>query len=378
MNPGPLQGTRVIEFAGIGPCPFAGLVLADLGAEVIVVERPGDTRLGGGRMMNRGKRSVLLDLKSAAGREAARRLALGADALIEGFRPGVMERLGLGPQPLLEAKPSLVYARVTGWGQDGPLAQAAGHDINYVALTGLATTAARAGQPPALPATLLGDMAGGAMSAVVGVLAALLEARGSGRGQVIDAAMVDGVGYLGSLVHALRAQRLWSDDPRRNFFLHQSPFYDSFACADGRHLSLGAIEPPFYEELLRRLGLDDEPVERQMDSANWPALRARVAARLREKTRDEWCALLEGSEACVAPVLDLEEAANHPHQRARGNFMETDQGRYPRPAPRFSAHPPGNAAPAPQAGQDTRALIESLGLPEDQQAEILGSAGLLR
>ncbi|MDM4764581.1 CaiB/BaiF CoA-transferase family protein [Pelomonas sp. SE-A7] len=369
MSNGPLSGLRIIEFAGIGPGPMAGMLLADMGAEVIVIERPAALRtLGGGGAMNRGKRSVCLDLKNEAGLEAARRLICSSDALIEGYRPGVMERLGLGPAAFEAEHPRLVYGRVTGWGQTGPLAQAAGHDINYVALTGVSSIASRPGEPPTLPATMIGDMAGGAMFLAFGVVCALLEAKRSGRGQVVDAAMIDGVGLLSGLVHSLRGSGVWGDDPARNFFLHQSPFYDCFECADGLFVSLGAIEPPFYRELLTRLGLDDVDPARQYRFVDWPDLRERVAARVREKTRKEWCELMEGSDACFAPVLTMAEAPMHAHQQARGNFVQVNGKTQPAPAPRFSHTPPRTPGPSPEPGRDTVELLRSLGLADTQIA----------
>ena len=334
---GPLAGLQIIEMAGIGPCPLAGMLLADHGAQVTVIERPGGQVLDTGTALDRGKRRVCLDLKTAEGLAEACRLIAGADALIEGFRPGVMERLGLGPKVFEASHPRLVYGRVTGWGQTGPLAQAAGHDINYVALTGALSVASRAGVAPSLPATLIGDMGGGAMFLAFGLMAALWQAQRSGRGQVVDAAMVDGVGLLSSLLHSLRGAGRWSDDPAQNFFLHSSPFYDCFECADGRFVSLGALEPQFYAELLQRLGLADVDPAAQQDRRQWPGLRERVAARIREKTRDEWAALLEGTNVCFAPVLTLAEAPLHPHAQARGSFMQTAEGHWqPSPAPRFS------------------------------------------
>jgi alpha-methylacyl-CoA racemase len=333
---GPLSGLTVIEMAGVGPCPLAGMLLADHGAAVTVIDRPGVPVLDTGHGLDRGKQRVELDLKSPEGLAEARRLIAGADALIEGFRPGVMERLGLGPQAFDASHPRLVYGRVTGWGQTGPLAQAAGHDINYVALTGVLSVAARAGVAPSIPATLIGDMGGGAMLLAFGLMCALWEARRSGRGQVVDAAMVDGVGLLSSLLHSLRAAGRWSDEPARNVFLHEAPFYDCFECADGRFVSLGALEPRFYAELLHRLGLTDVDATAQHEHGAWPALRARVAARLREKSRDAWCALLEGSNACFAPVLDLAEAPLHAHARARRSFVQVDGHWQPAPAPRFT------------------------------------------
>jgi alpha-methylacyl-CoA racemase len=373
MSQGPLAGLRVIEFAGIGPGPFAGMLLADMGAEVIVIERPAALRaLGAGEAMNRGKRSICLDLKRPQALQAAQTLINSADALIEGYRPGVMERLGLGPQAFEHSNPRLVYGRVTGWGQTGPLAQAAGHDINYVALTGALSVASRAGVPPSLPATLLGDMAGGAMFLAFGIVCALMEAKSSGRGQVVDAAMVDGVSTLTALIHSLRGSGLWSEQPAQNFFLHTSPFYDSFECADGQYLTLGAIEPQFYRELLQRLGLGDVDPQQQHDLQRWPALRERVARRIKSKTRDEWAALLEGSDACAAPVLSLAEAAQHPHNRARGNFVEIDGKLQPAASPRFSRTPGRAPQAGPAPGVHTHELLQELGL-SPQQIEQLRS-----
>ncbi len=338
-HPGPLAGLHVVEMAGLGPCPLAGMLLADHGAAVTVITRPGAPAIDTGSGLDRGKHLIMLDLKTQEGLAEARRLIEAADAVIEGFRPGVMERLGLGPETFEASHPRLVYGRVTGWGQTGPLGQAAGHDINYVALTGVLSVASRAGAAPSIPATLIGDMGGGAMLLAFGLMTALWEAQRSGRGQVVDAAMVDGVGLLSSLLHSLRAAGHWSDDPAQNHFLHGSPFYDCFECADGRFVSIGALEPPFYAELLQRLGLTDIDPAVHHDSRQWPALRERVAARLREKTRDEWCALLEGSDACFAPVLTLAEAPLHPHAQARGGFVQTPDGHWqPAPAPRFSRY----------------------------------------
>jgi len=374
MSQGPLAGLRVIEFSGIGPGPFCGMLLADMGADVIVIERPAALRtLGAGDAMNRGKRSICLDLKNPLGLQAVRALVESADALIEGYRPGVMERLGLGPEAFEQTNPRLVYGRVTGWGQTGPLAQAAGHDINYVALTGALSMATRQGVAPSVPATLLGDMAGGAMFLAFGLVCAMLEAKGSGRGQVIDAAMIDGLSALTSLVHSLRGIGFWSDQPQKNLFLHQSPFYDSFECADGRYITLGAIEPAFYREMLQRLGLVEVDPAAQHDPRQWPALKARVSARIREKTRDEWTALLEGSDACFAPVLTLAEAAQHPHNQARGNFVELAGQWVPAPAPRFSRTPARRPQIGPAAGEHSAELLGSLGFTAEQIAELAPS-----
>jgi alpha-methylacyl-CoA racemase len=363
---GPLSGLRVIEFAGIGPGPFAGMMLADMGADVIVIDRASEVRAGNRTMaVQRGKRSIALDMKSEAGQDIVWRLLESADALIEGFRPGVMERLGFGPEAVLARSPKLVYGRITGWGQTGPLAQSAGHDINYVALTGALDTTRRGAEPPLLPATLVGDMGGGAMFLLFGMQCALHEAQRSGRGQVVDAAIIDGVAAMGALVAQMRAIRYWSDDPAHNFFLHSSPFYESFVCADGRFVTLGAIEPAFYAELLRRLELDDVDPARQYRSEDWPALKARVAERIRSRTRDEWCAALEGSDACFAPVLSFDEAAAHPHNAARDLFVEIEGQRQPAPAPRLSATPARSPSAGVRIGEHTDAVLAELGLDED-------------
>lgn len=359
-----LAGVRVVEFAGLGPCPFAGMILADMGAEVVVIDRL-DTPAGAPADEHRGKRSIALDLKQPAARDAAWALIERADVLIEGFRPGVMERLGFGPDAVAGRNERLVYGRVTGWGQHGPLAQAAGHDINYVSLTGAMSIAGRPGEAPMVPATLVGDMGGGAMFLAFGVVCALLEARRSGRGQVIDAAMVDGVSMLSSLVHQRRGVGTWSDDPAHNFFLGASPFYDVFDCAGGGRVSLGPIEPKFYAELLRRLGLDDTDPARQYAVGDWPALRARIAALLATQSREHWCAQLEGSDACFAPVLTLDEAPHHPHLAARGTFVAVDGLTLPAPAPRLSRSGARALRRGPLPGQHTQEVLAELGIDAD-------------
>jgi alpha-methylacyl-CoA racemase len=341
---------------------MAGMQLADMGADVVVIERitpPGTARERADE--HRGKRSIALDLKQEAARAVAWRLLDAADVLIEGFRPGVMERLGFGPDAVSARNPRLVYGRVTGWGQGGPLAHAAGHDINYVSLSGAMSIAARPGETPMVPATLLGDMGGGAMFLAFGIVCALLEAQRSGRGQVVDAAVVDGAAALASLVHQRRGARTWSDEPRDNFFLGSSPFYDCFECADGRFVSLGAIEPAFYAELLARLGLDDVDPARQYRTEDWPALRARVAAVLRSRPSAHWCKRLEGSDACFAPVLTLAEAPSHPHLAARGTFVDVDGRALPAPAPRLSRSGARAPRPGPRCGEHTDELLAELG-----------------
>ncbi|BDI06230.1 alpha-methylacyl-CoA racemase [Sphaerotilus microaerophilus] len=378
--PGPLAGLRIVEFAGIGPGPFTGMLLADMGADVILVERAADFAAAQQyprAAPNRGKRSIALDLKSEAGRDAVWRLLASADALIEGYRPGVMERLGLGPEAVAAHNPRLVYGRVTGWGQTGPLAQAAGHDINYVALTGVLSTATRPGQAPLTPPTLVGDMGGGAMFLAFGLLCALREAERSGRGQVVDAAMIDGVAAMSSLIHQMRANGFWDSRPERNLFLNASPFYEVFECACGGYITLGAIEPPFYAELLRRLELDDMDPRQQYDHRAWPALKQRVAEQIRSRSRAEWCERMEGSDACFAPVLSLDEAATHPHNAARGLFIDLPVDgrlqRQPAPAPRLSATPARMPAPGARCGEHTDAVLAELGLTAQQIAQMRAS-----
>lgn len=375
---GPLSGLRIIEFAGIGPGPFAGMMLADMGAEVILIERSADFAAASHypRMaQNRGKKSIALDLKSEAGREAAWRLIESADALIEGFRPGVMERLGFGPEEVAKREPRLVFGRVTGWGQSGPLAQAAGHDINYVALTGVMATSMRPGQAPVLPPTIVGDMAGGAMFLLFGILCAIFEAQKSGQGQVVDAAMIDGVAAISGLIHQMRSgMGYWQDDPAHNHFLNTSPFYEVFECADGKHITLGAIEPQFYALLLQKLGLTDADPKRQYKTSDWPALKARVAEVVRGKTQAQWCEELEGSDVCFAPVLSLADAPSHPHNAQRQMFVDLEVDgkthRQPAPAPRFSRTPARQPVPGTRIGQDTDALLASVGYAESDIAAL--------
>lgn len=332
---GPLAGLRVIEFAGLGPAPFAAMVLADLGAEVLRITRPGvepDPR----DVTTRSRAALALDLRDPDGAAAALALAARADLLIEGFRPCVMERLGLGPDVVLARRPSLVYGRMTGWGQDGPLAQAAGHDIDYIAISGALAAIGVPGRPPVPPANYLGDFGGGAMLLVVGLLAALHEARSSGRGQVVDAAMCDGAALLSAFMVGWKAQGLWSRPRGENMLDGGAHFYACYDCADGKPIAVGAIEPQFYAELRRRAGLDDPVFDAQLDAGRWPELKDRLAAIFRTRTRAEWCALLEGTDACFAPVLDWDEAPHHPHNAARGNWLESGGVMQPAPAPRFS------------------------------------------
>jgi len=334
---GPLAGLRVIELAGLGPAPFAAQLLARMGAEVTRVQRASGGFNPAGGVSSGGRAKVLsLDLKDPAGRDAVLALVDDADALIEGFRPGVLERLGLGPSVCLQRNPRLVYARLTGWGQDGPLAQRAGHDINYIALAGALGSFARAGQPPTPPLNLVGDLAGGSLFLIFGVLAALFERSRTGLGQVVDTAMIDGVASLMGLVYELRDHGMWGGQPGSNLLDTGAPFYDVYRCADGGHVAVGCLEPQFYAAFLRGLGLDGEDLPAQYDPAGWPVLRARFASVLASRPRDQWAAVFADTDACVTPVLTLDEAPVHPHNAARGTYLPRGDGWTPAAAPRFS------------------------------------------
>jgi alpha-methylacyl-CoA racemase len=359
---GPLQGLRVVELAGIGPGPFAAMLLADLGADVLRIDRPGATPMFGTSdvdLLNRGRRSVAVDLKHPQGAETVLALVERADVLLEGFRPGVAERLGLGPDACLARNPRLVYGRMTGWGQEGPLARTAGHDIGYIAVTGALHAIGRAGGPPQVPVNLLGDFGGGAMYLVVGVLAALLESRTSGQGQVVDAAIVDGTAHLSTMLLGMLAGGLWQDRRGVNLLDTGAPWYDVYATADGGHLAVGALEPQFYAQLIDRLGLTDVAPSRNDPEA----LRALLTETIRTKTRDEWTAVFEGSDACVAPVLSYAEAREHPHLQARGTYVESHGVVQPAPAPRFSRTPGALDRPPPGPGQHTREALTDWGIP---------------
>ena len=348
---GALAGVRIIEMAGLGPAPFCGMMLADHGAEVIRIDRPGAATMlvdAQHDLLNRSRTGLSVDLKHPEGTALLRRLAAGADGLIEGFRPGVMERLGLGPDTLLADNPRLVYGRMTGWGQNGPLAQAAGHDINYIGLSGALHASGRAGDKPTPAINLVGDFGGGAMMLAFGMLAGLIAAGKSGQGQVVDCAMTDGSALLMTMMWSTYAAGQWRDERGVNLIDTGAPFYDSYETADGRHVAIGSIEPQFYRLLLEKLGLADEPAfARQHDRASWPQQRARLETLFLTRSRDEWCALMEGSDVCFAPVLSMNEAARHPHNRTRATFAEVDGVMQPMPAPRFSATP--NAMPKPIA-----------------------------
>ncbi|MFI8871977.1 CaiB/BaiF CoA transferase family protein [Streptomyces sp. NPDC053707] len=363
---GPLTGVRVVELAGIGPGPFAAMLLADLGADVVRVDRPGGSVIGvepAFDLTNRNKRSVLVDLKSEGGAGQVLDLVERADVLIEGYRPGVAERLGVGPDACLERNPRLVYGRMTGWGQDGPLAERAGHDIGYIALTGTLSMIGRAGEPPTVPANLVGDYAGGSLYLVVGVLAALQHARTpDGTGQVVDAAIVDGAAHLATMIHGMLAAGSWHDRRGTNLLDGGCPFYGSYATSDGEYMAVGALEPRFYEEFTRLLGIGDEAPDRN-DLGRWEELRALVAERFSTRTRAEWTEIFEGTDACVAPVLSLREAPHHPHLAARSTYVEHGGLTQPAPAPRFSATPVSVRGGPALPGADTEAVAEEWGLP---------------
>jgi alpha-methylacyl-CoA racemase len=352
---GPLQGLKVIEMGGLGPAPFCAMVLADMGAEVVRIERPGGAaRIDRFDVTARGRDVLELDLRQPGNTETVLRMLERADALIEGFRPGVMERLGLGPDVCLARRPQLVYGRMTGWGQYGPLAQAAGHDINYIALSGALHAIGETNGPPVVPLNLLGDFGGGGMLLAVGVLAALMEARNSGKGQVVDAAMTDGSALLSSMIYGFRAAGEWTNRRGDNMLDGGAHFYGNFECADGKYIAVGAIEPQFYAELMERCGIEDTSLrEHQRERALWPELKTKLATLFRSRRRDEWCTLLEGTDACVAPVLDWEEAPQHPHNVARQTFFTRDGVTQPAPAPRFSRTP----SEVPQAQQRATAEI---------------------
>ena len=374
---GPLSGIRIVEIAGIGPGPFAAMLLADLGADVLRVDRaqavaPGaaDETRPHWDLLNRGRRSIGVDLKNPDGVETVLRLVEQADALIEGFRPGVAERLGIGPDDCLARNPKLVYGRMTGWGQDGPYAQAAGHDINYIALAGALHPIGRAGEAPVPPLNLVGDFGGGGMFLALGVLAALLEARTSNQGQVVDAAMVDGAAVLTTMFHAFRHIGMWTEERGTNLLDTGAHFYDVYECADGEHVSIGSIEPQFYAELRRLAGLEDAEWNGQMDKSQWPTLKEKLAEVFKQKTRAEWCEIMEHTDVCFAPVLSLSEAPEHPHNKARQTFVDVAGAVQPAPAPRFSRTPGAIDCPPAQPGQHTDEALVDWGIPADEVAKL--------
>src|SRR5438270_452946 len=367
---GPLQGFKVIEMAGIGPGPFTAMMLADMGADVLRVDRPNARVLNPDKdVLNRGRRSIAVDLKHPDGVQTVLRLVEQADALLEGFRPGVMERLGLGPDECLARNPKLVYGRMTGWGQEGPLSHAAGHDINYIAIAGVLNNFKRVGERPVPPNNLVGDFGGGGLLLAFGLVCALLEASRSGQGQVVDAAMVDGAAVLSTMLHAFVAMGLWQDNPGHNLLDTGAHFYEVYETADGKFVAVGAIEHQFYEELLERTGLKDEELPFQMDRGQWPSLKERFAALFKTKTRDEWQTLLEGTDACAVPVLSMTEAPSHPHNVARQTFVQRDGVTQPAPAPRFSRPTAGIAGPPPAPGEHTDDALADCGFTADDLAK---------
>ena len=367
MRQGPLAGLKIVEFAGIGPGPFCGMLLSDLGADVVRIDRSGGR--GGAKtdITARGRRSVALDLKDPAAVETALRLMDRADAVFEGFRPGVMERLGLGPDVALKRNPKLVYGRMTGWGQFGPYAQAAGHDINYIALTG-ALHAVGTADKPVPPLNLVGDFGGGALYLAFGLLAGVIHARASGQGQVIDCAMTDGAASLMSMFYGMTAAGVWTGDRRANMLDGGAPFYDTYECSCGRFISLGSIEPQFYALLLEKAGLSDPAMQAQMNRADWPSMKAKVASAIKSKSRDEWCAIMDATDVCFAPVLGIDEAPAHPHNAARKTFVELDGVTQPAPAPRFSATPGVIQGPPPSIGAHTADVLADWGVAEPATA----------
>ncbi|GJH10308.1 CoA transferase [Caballeronia novacaledonica] len=368
---GPLAGIRIVELGGVGPAPFCCMLLADLGADIVRIDRPPGYDGGAPvehrfNLLHRGRRSAALDLKKREATNAVLKLVRSADALIEGFRPGVAEKLGLGPDACLAVNPALVYGRMTGWGQDGPLAQAPGHDINYISLTGVLHSVGRAQGGPAIPLNLAGDFGGGSLYLALGVVSALLERQRSGKGQVIDAAMVDGSASLMTLFYGLRAGDYWRDERGVNRLDSGAPWYNVYETKDGRWLSLGSNEARFWRNTLALLDLREDEMPAQHDRAQWPAVHAIFAARFRTRTRDEWCALAQGREVCIAPVLSMAEAPDHPHLRARETFVENDGVMQPAPAPRFSRTPGAIQRPPPAPGENTDAVLADWGFTPDE------------
>jgi alpha-methylacyl-CoA racemase len=360
---GPLTGVKVVEFEGIGPGPFCGMLLSDLGADVIRIDGP-RSRSGGGAkdVTGRGRRSISLDLKNPDDVETCLKLLEKADALIEGYRPGVLEKLGLGPDVVHARNARLVYGRMTGWGQFGPMAKAAGHDLNYIALTGALWATGRAGEPPAPPLNLIGDYGGGALYLALGLLAGVIHARATGQGQVVDAAMTDGAASLTSMFWGMRATGVWADTRDANLLDGGAHFYDCYETSDGKWVSIGSIEPQFYALLLAKAEITDPAFANQFEKANWPALSAKMADIFKTKTRDDWCALMEGTDVCFAPVLDWAEAAAHPHNVARQTFVEYEGVTQPAPAPRFSATPGAIRGVAPKPGAHRDEILAEWGI----------------
>lgn len=379
---GPLQGVRVLELAGIGPGPFAGMMLADMGAEVIRIDRAGSVRGGDpaappADVLGRGRKSIGIDLKSEEGRELVLEMVASADVIFEGFRPGVAERLGVGPEECLARNPKIVYGRMTGWGQEGPYSHTSGHDINYISLAGALEPMGRRGEGPVPPLNLVGDFGGGGMFLAFGIVCALLEVKQSGEGQVVDAAMVDGASTLMGFFHGFRAMGIWNDERGTNMLDSGAHYYDTYETSDKKYISLGSIEPQFYAELLEKLELSDDPGFLDQNNRNgWPELKDRIGTIIASRTRDEWDVVFEGSDVCYAPVLSMAEAPEHPHAKARNSFVEIGGVTQPAPAPRFSRTAPVAEAPAPHAGQHTNDVLASLGVDAGRIAALRESGAI--
>jgi alpha-methylacyl-CoA racemase len=369
---GPLEGVKIIEVGGIGPGPFCGMMLSDMGAEIIRVERKGGLSLSDPKydLLTRNRKSISLNLRKPQGVRTLLRMLEQVDALQEGFRPGVMEKLGIGPDVCLERNPGLVYGRMTGWGQEGPLARAAGHDINYIALSGALHAIGRKGQKPVPPLNLVGDFGGGGMLLAFGMVCALYEARKSGKGQVVDAAMTDGSAALMAMIYGLKAAGLWTDKQGTNLLDTGAHFYDTYETADNRYVAIGAIEPQFYELLLKLAGIDDPDFQNQLDFSLWPQLKQKLSMIFKTKTRQEWCEIMENSDVCFAPVLSLSEAPEHPHNKHRKTFIEKDGVLQPAPAPRFSRTAPEIKGPPPKPGQDTEKILTDFGFSDPEIASL--------
>jgi alpha-methylacyl-CoA racemase len=378
---GPLAGLRVVEIAGIGPAPFCAMLLADMGAEVLRIDRLATSGLGIDvptrfDLLNRNKSSVAIDLKSAAGKQTVKRLIEKADVLIEGFRPGVMERLGFGPDECQALNARLVYGRMTGWGQEGPLSQAASHDLNYIALTGVLSAIGPKGEPPSIPLNLIGDFGGGSLYLAMGILAAVLNARQTGRGQVVDAAIVDGTASLLTLMYSYRQMGDWSLERGTNMIDGGAPFYGVYETLDGRQVAIAPVEAKFYRELLERTGIVNEDLPKQEDRARWAQLRSRLAEVFKTRTSDEWCKILEGTDACFSPVLDMDECVKHPHNVARKTYVEVDGVMNPAPAPRFSATPSELRKLPPAVGEDTDVSLADWGFSVEEVESLRSSTAI--
>ncbi|MFN3514508.1 MAG: CaiB/BaiF CoA transferase family protein [Phenylobacterium sp.] len=375
MRQGPLTGLKIVEFAGIGPGPFCGMLLSDLGADVVRIDRKGQGRSSPADITSRGRRSIGLDLKNPDAVETCLKLMEKADAVFEGFRPGVMERLGLGPDVALARNPKLVYGRMTGWGQTGPYAHAAGHDMNYIAITG-ALHAIGTKDKPVPPLNLVGDFGGGALYLAFGLLAGVISARETGKGQVIDCAMSDGAASLMAMFYGFKASGMWKEERRANLLDGGAHFYDTYRCADGKWVSIGSIEPQFYALLLQKTGIEDPDFAAQMDRGRWETLREKLAAVIATKTRDEWTEIMGGTDVCFAPVLDLDEAPKHPHNAARETFVEIDGVVQPAPAPRFSGTPGAIQGPPPAIGAHDREALSEWGFSDGEIESLKGSGAL--